>query len=366
MRCLVDWRVAIGVVVMAGMASVARAQVTPAAGYNPPDDTPSIRVGTTMFTDYSYTASPETTDADGNTINASAFNVSRAYVNVTGQISHIVAFRLTPDIARETGAGSSLNGSLTFRIKYAYAQFNLDDWMTRGSYARLGVQQTPYLDFAEAVYRYRFQGTMFVEREGYFASADGGASLHYQVPSNFGDIHAGFYNGENYNKAEANDQKATMIRGTVRPLARSANLALRGFRATGFYDADHYIKDGDRKRAIAMFSFEHAYLNAAFEYLSASDRSSTTKPTTDSHGFSVWATPRSPKGWEGLLRYDHLVSDEVTGASRSRTIAGLAYWFPHQGSVSAALMLDYDGQRFHTTPGQAKVQRVAAHALVNF
>ncbi len=76
MRRLVDWRVAIGVVVMASMASAARAQITPAAGYNPPDDTPSIRVGTTMFTDDSYTASPETTNADGNAVNASAFNAA--------------------------------------------------------------------------------------------------------------------------------------------------------------------------------------------------------------------------------------------------------------------------------------------------
>jgi hypothetical protein len=35
-----------------------------------------------------------------------------------------------------------------------------------------------------------------------------GASFHYNIPSNYGDLHAGFYNGENYNRQEANDQKA--------------------------------------------------------------------------------------------------------------------------------------------------------------
>ena len=54
--------------------------------------------------------------------------------------------------------------SLVFRIKYAYAQFNLDDWMTRGSWVRLGIQQTPWVDFEEGIYRYRFQGTVFAER----------------------------------------------------------------------------------------------------------------------------------------------------------------------------------------------------------
>ncbi len=187
-------------------ARVASAQVTPAAGYTPPDDTPSIRIGAVIYPDYTYTLNPETTDGAGNTIHFSQFNISRSYINITGNISHIVAFRITPDVARETSTFSNLVGSLEFRIKYAYAQFNLDDWMTKGTYARFGIQQTPWLDFAENVYRYRFQGTMFVEREGYFASADAGASLHYQLPSNYGDVHVGVFNGENYNKAEVNNQ----------------------------------------------------------------------------------------------------------------------------------------------------------------
>ncbi len=354
-------------VVLAGLGEPASAQTTP-AGQARPDDTPSIRVGVVLNADYSLTTSPETTDADGNTIKVSAFNVTRSYINVTGNISHLVAFRVTPDIARETGTASSLNGSLFFRVKYAYAQFNLDDWMTRGSYAKLGIQQTPWLDFAEGIYRYRFQGTMFVEREGYFASADAGASFHYQLPSNFGDVHVGVFNGENYNKPEVNDQKATMIRGTVRPFARSSLVLLRGLRATGFYDADHYVKDDERTRGIAALNFEHPYVNAGFEYLSASDQTSVTRAVAKSHGYSFWATPRHRTGWEGLLRYDHLTPDSgADHQTRDRTILGVAYWFPHQGNVSAALMLDYDGQTFKGfEPLQQKQQRVAVHGLFTF
>jgi hypothetical protein len=36
------------------VAGTASAQVTPAAGYTPPDDTPSIRVGVTLFPLYTY------------------------------------------------------------------------------------------------------------------------------------------------------------------------------------------------------------------------------------------------------------------------------------------------------------------------
>ena len=68
----------------------AAGQVTPAAGFTPPDDTPSIRVGVTFYGDYTYTQSPQTTDADGNVINPSAFNVTRSYINITGNISHVI------------------------------------------------------------------------------------------------------------------------------------------------------------------------------------------------------------------------------------------------------------------------------------
>ena len=361
-------RVGIGALVMAGCIGEASAQITPAAGYTPPDDTPSIRVGMTFFGDYTFTKSPEATDTDGNSINPSAFNVGRSYINITGNVSHIVAFRLTPDIARETGAGSSLNGSLTFRVKYAYGQFNLDDWMARGSWARLGIQQTPWVDFQENVYRYRFQGTVFSEREGFLSSSDAGASFHYNLPSNYGDVHVGVYNGENYNRVEPNDQKALQVRGTVRPLAHSSMLALRGIRVHGFYDADHYVKDAPRRRALGSVTFEHAHLNAGVDYLSATDQTSVTKGEVDGQGYSVWATPKTSKGWEGLLRYDHMTPNTALGSqTRSRTILGLAYWFPHQGSVSSALLLDYDGQTFDNfAPEQLKQQRIAVHGLIAF
>src|SRR5207244_11960957 len=110
-------RVLLTAALAALVAAPTLAQVTPAAGYTPPDDTPSVRVGTTIYTDYTYIDEPTVKDADGNVIHSNSFNVSRAYINVTGNLSHWVAFRVTPDVSRESGAGSSLSGSLTFRLK---------------------------------------------------------------------------------------------------------------------------------------------------------------------------------------------------------------------------------------------------------
>ena len=364
------------------VANAAWAQVTPAAGYTPPDDTPSIKLGAVIFADYTYQQKPTATDADGNQINSSSFNVTRAYINVTGNVSHLVAFRITPDVVRASVPGTSLDGSITFRIKYAFAQINLDDWMWKGTWVRLGIQQTPYIDFMEGIYRYRFQGTIFEEREGYMSSSDAGISFRTAFPKNYGEVHVGFYNGENYNKPEVNDQKAVMIRGTFRPLPMHS--FLRGWRVTGFYIGDNYIRNSERRRAILNTTFEHKYLNVGFDYLDTKDQTSAKPTTNDLHGkgWAFWMTPKLPhrangSSWELLLRYDHLrPNDEVTPVGgttapghglNERTIAGLAYWFPKQSSVSAALMFDVENVMFSDyTPSKPTQQKLFLHGLISF
>jgi hypothetical protein len=374
--------------------SGAGAQVTPAAGYTPPDDTPRINVGMTLWPSYTLQTEPNITDAAGNSVNRSAFDVGRAYINVTGQLSHIIAFRITPDITRESGLlslapGSTVpNDSLVFRIKYAYGQFNLDDWVARGSWIRLGIQQTPWVDFEEGIYRYRFQGTVFAERvplPTVMSSSDAGISFRYNFASNYGDVHFGVYNGENYQRTETNNQKGFEFRGSVRPFAAGMPI-LRGLRAHLVYYNDAYVSDGERTRVMGNLTYEHKFVNAGFDYLDADDQALPTTANIPANGYSIWATPRYPfengSSWEALIRYDHWTpngTDTLAPASsapvfgstllsdqhQNRTIFGVAYWFPHQGNVSAAILIDYDAQSFDniTTP---ETKAVSIHGLLNF
>src|SRR5205085_12556945 len=130
----------------------------------------------------------------------------------------------------------------------------------------------------------------------------------------YGDLQASVFNGETYARAEVNDQKSVQLRGTVRPLP-SAGVA-RGLRVTGFWDHDAYVKSADRRRAIVGVTFEHPYLHAAFTYLDAKDQASATKTAINSRAWSFFATPRIAKGWEGLLRVDHLEPDQATAQTR--------------------------------------------------
>ena len=347
------------------LAAVAFGQVTPAAGYTPPNDTPSFKVGATIFADYTYNESPTGTDADGNSIHNSSFNISRAYINVTGSLNHMIAYRITPDITRESGSGSSLNGSYTFRLKYAYGQFNLDDWMNKGSWVRLGVQQTPFIDYNEGIYRYRFQGTTFEDREGLFPSSDAGASFHWAAPGGYGDIHTGVYNGEGYSKSETNNEKAFQIRGSLRPLPLGG--VWKGLRITGYLDEDHYVQDAKRERAVGQVTFEHPLVNVGADIVSTKDRTSATKSEVEGRGYTIWATPKfGTSGWEALLRHDEFEPNKaVSSQKRKRDIVGLAYWFQHLQGVQSALMVDYD-KLDQSSFGKPDDTRYGIKLLINF
>jgi hypothetical protein len=360
-----------------------QAQITPAAGYTPPDDTPKVNVGGVIYADYTYQADPKTKDADGNTVHTSAFNLTRAYINVTGSISHWVSFRITPDVTRETLSGApagttlSTNGSLEYRLKYAYGQINFDDFLEHGSWIRFGVQQTPFIDYEEGIYRYRFQGQVFVEREGpggsgsFLVSADTGASTRFVFPGNFGEVHAGVYNGEGYQNPESNDQKAYQVRLTLRP-APSIPIA-KGLRLTGFYDGDHYVRHAVKRRYVGNLTFEHPYVNLGFDYLNAKDQqASAAKPEITAEGWSAWVTPRTPIGLEALLRYDDVKPNKDVSGRKRRYIAGLSYWFPvTKAGIAAALLADFEELRYKDFPaGNALAKpterRLALHTLFAF
>jgi len=327
-----------------------------------PKEESFVKVGGTLFTDYTYTDQPKITDADKNSVHKNEFEVRRAYINVAGGITDWVSFRITPDVTSrqattvtpptlppgspaptEPTVTNSLDGSLTVRLKYGYAQVNLDKLLTRGSWIKIGQQQTPYLAFYEDnIYHYRFQGTLFIEREGFISSSDVGISAHYVLPNDYGDIHAGIYNGDTYTKSEANDQKAFQIRGSLRPLPKHD--VLKGLRVHAFYDADHPVKGGERDRFSGDLSFEHKYVNAGFTYIDTKDQTSGLAGAkgVKASGWSAWATPRTGTGWEAFLRFDDFKPNKDVDARRMRTIAGVTYWLKVKSPLAVAAMAGYE------------------------
>ena len=286
----------------------------------------TVKVGGTLFGEYAFSE----TDP-----RPSAFAINRAYINVTGTVTDKISFRITPDLTRDA------TGQQNFRLKYAFAQYA----PSKQWWVRFGVQQTPYIDYVEGIYRYRFQGTIFPDREGFLSSADSGISARYAFANDRGDVHAGFYNGEGFSRAETNDTKAFQVRASYRPIAG------KGLRVAGFVDLDR-ADSQPRDRWIANVTWEHPRLNAGADYLTARDR-------TETHGWSAWATPRITKNWEALLRLDSLDTND-----KRRDIEGIAYWLSNMPKgASAAVMVDRDHVRQN---GRADETRYAVHLLLSF
>jgi hypothetical protein len=293
------------------------AQTAPAQTPTPEPEYPIVRVGVLSY--LQYAAELENRNA------LNSFDVTRAYLNINAQVMKNVRFRITPDIRRVTDG--SLSGSLTVRMKYAFAQF--DNLGLQGSWARFGLHQTPWLDFEEGINRYRVQGTMFPEREGLIpGSADFGASYFVSLPHGWGEVHGGVFNGEGFTQPEANKYKSGQGRLTIRPFANRG--LLRGVRISGFYNAGWYADDRPRRLGIVMGSYEHPRVVATIERLKATDSPTAIDPRDiDRSGWSMFVEPRQgPSGLAGIFRYDAFRADQSLDTSRHhRVIAGAAYWF---------------------------------------
>lgn len=298
----------------AAFAQSAQAPATPATPAEP--DYPIIRIGVLSYVQY-----------DAELRNRDAFNVfdlTRGYININGQLSKNVRFRLTPDVRRI--ADSSLAGTLVLRVKYAFVE--LDNVKAARSWVRFGAHQTPWLDFEESIDRYRVQGTMFSEREGLIPGSSDFGVGYFTPVGKYVDIQTGVYNGEGYAQTDVNKYKSAQGRLTLRPFADRG--IANGFRLSGFYSAGWYAADRPRRLGIVMGSFEQTHLVGTLQYLKATESPSAVAPRDiDRHGSSGFLEIRQGmNGWAALARLDLLDSDEaLDNNSQRRIIAGGAYWF---------------------------------------
>ena len=176
----------------------AAAQVTSGGAVPPPDDTPSVRVGGDAVPRLHEDIRAEDHGRQWQPREPGRLQRrTRVHQHHGPAQSH----HCFPDYAGHHARNR--DGQLDGRqpdlsLEVRLVQVNLDDWLWRGSYVRAGMIQTPYVEFEEAVYRYRFQGTVFIDREGYNTSADFGTSFRTQFPGGFGEFVGGLYNGDGY------------------------------------------------------------------------------------------------------------------------------------------------------------------------
>jgi hypothetical protein len=350
---------------LAATLVTAAAAAGPLAAQNAPTP-PSVTVGGVVYAQFAAQLDSAPPGANSN----SNFDIKRAYLNVIGRFSGGIMTRVTGDIYQNA------DGSRTYRLKYAFV-----NWTPAGSALtyRLGLITTPWLDWEEALWDYRMQGAMAVDRNGYMSSADFGAGVDGNINSELVDFQASVFNGNNYSGAPTDQQKAYAGRVSVRVLGTDDASRVGGLRLTAYAQGGAPTSGGERDRYIGMVSFHSKMLTLAGEYVATVDSTTgyaaaTAKPEVKGSIISAYGVlhiPDSPLAIIGRVDIvdPNTANSTVANSNDKRTtiIAGLSY----QLTPNLRLLLDLDNTTLQgSVTGSAtaprKLQQVAFQTQFTF
>lgn len=306
----------------------------------------NVHVSGVVYSQYAYQLSD--TAGQGNN-----FDVTRAYVNVLGRFPHGIGTRVTADVHRND------DGSLGYRLKYAFVTYTPEHSPLTFKFGQI---HTAWIDWEEALYDYRMQGPVAIERAGYMTSADLGAGVDGQWHDNAFNFQVAMVNGEGYSHAPGDKRKDAQARASIR-LARTNDMGRAGgLRLTAFANVGAYTGSGDRDRWIGMLSYRSQRVTLAGEYAATVDAGGAPgAPNIDGRfisGFGILHVGDSP--WAVLARVDAVDPDTgLTGDSHTVYIGGLSY----QLSPNLRLLGDLDYTHYQTTPLPPAVEASRSRAL---
>ncbi|HKW88018.1 MAG TPA: hypothetical protein VJN21_04605 [Candidatus Acidoferrales bacterium] len=225
-----------------------------------------IQLGATFFGDYTYYndtgfgpqfLTQENQEGPGNS-GFNSFDVTRTYINFIYSPNEMVTLRVTPNIFRQvdgtSGAiangngaqiGGSTNGNLSFRLKYAYVDFNQlfkNSEAFKKDKITFGQTQQPLTDWEEGLSGYRYT---YLTPWNYLSlsSTYVGARLHGPIERNgkeYLDYDLGVFTTASFHAIEQNDKKQVMGRLTWYPVGTKSDRT--GFGLTVFEDYGYNTK----------------------------------------------------------------------------------------------------------------------------
>jgi hypothetical protein len=264
-----------------------------------------------------------------------SFDITRAYVNLIGRFAGGVGARVTLDVNRPAG-----DNSLRYRLKYAYATYTpVNSALT----FKLGMIHTPWLDWEEALWDYRMQGQMALERGGYLTSSDIGFGVDGKWGPDKVNMQVTFVNGEGYSGGPGDQRKDIEGRVSVRLLDTSDSSRVGGLRITGYGQYGKPTGGGKRQRIVGMLSYRSKQITLAGEYAITKDSAGAAALLDGqvASGFGVFHFPNSKAAVIARVDFTKPNKNGVStapGFSNTRYIAGLSY----QLSPNLRLLGDLD------------------------
>jgi hypothetical protein len=320
-------RRALGVaVVAAAVGAVPLAAQAPAS--------PQVTVGGLVYTQYVYQLK--------DTLNHfNSFDVKRAYINVIGRFSGGIYTRLTADIYNPpTATGDS---SRTYRVKYAYVQYT-----PTGSPLsfKIGEIHTPWIDWEEAMWEYRMQGTMPLERNGYASSAGFGAGIDGKWGADKVNMQVTLTNDRFYSQGQGDQRKWGQARLSVRAMDTDDSSRVGGLRVTGFADYGNAVGGAQRQRWLGMVSYKTKQITLAGEGAVTRDAG------VNGHLYSAFGVYKFTASKAALLARVDIFHPQAgnTTDKQTRFIGGVSY----QLSPNLRLLGDWDYVSYQGTPTAAQ------------
>lgn len=332
------FRCALYLAAAAALGAAPVAAQTPAAA-------PQVTVGGLVYAQYLYQDFPTGGVRQNN------FSVQRAYINVIGRFAGGIYTRVTADVY--TPPAVTTDNSRTFRLKYAYFGYT-----PSGSSLtfKLGAIHTPWLDWEEALWDYRVQGQMALERGGYLTSSDFGAGIDYKQGADKINGQFTIVNGEGYSGGSGDFRKDAEVRLSARVMDTDDSSRVGGLRLTGYGQIGKATGGADRKRFIGMGSYRTKQITLAGEFASTTD--AAIKGSVIS-AFGVYKLTNSKLA--GLARVDITDPDtNVPNNKQTRIIAGVSY------QVSPNLRLVGDMDRVSFEAGTTAHTLGLIQAQINF
>jgi len=290
--------------------------------------------------------------ADGESFNR--FGIDRGYINIRHRLNDRWSGRITPDVTLDD------YGDAKVRLKYAYGDVELDDLgFLTSPHVEFGIAHRPWLDYEEHINLYRNQGTMFLERNHLFNSADYGMTFfallggelddEYQervssaYPGRWGSLAVGVYNGGGYHAPENNQNKSIEGRISIRPLPDAApglQVAYNGILGKGNTEE---APDWTVNTLFVSWETPDLALTAQ-RYWGVGDTKGNfvddDAVALDQDGFSVFGEYRlHGPGLSLIGRYDSFASEGEEGDS-DRLIAGVAYHIQGHSKILADINVE--------------------------
>ena len=300
------------------LAAVALSALTASAVLAQAQQAPQVSVTGVIYTQYQYTDAPIAAK--------STFDMTRAYVNVLGRFSNGITTRLTTDIL-PTGT------NLAIRLKYAFAA-----WTPTGSSLtyKLGMIQTPWVDFEETLWDYRMQGTIAVDRNGAMTSADIGFGVDGRWNNEQVNAQFAIVNGEGYAGGSGDFRKDVEARVSYRIQPTNDNSRVGGLRLSGYVGIGKVTGSGaDRNRYLGMLSYRTTQYTVAGEYVSVKNAAVTGSIIS---AFGTYHL--SPPSKIALIARVDIFdpNNNVANDGNTRIIAGASY----QLSPNVRMLADLD------------------------